>query len=143
MGETSILLERGAIATTYWNRVEPRPRTPEIADTLAARVRDPLWFLTRQWQFGEFRGEDAGSPAFVQLRAGTAPMVGWRPAGETDLRPIDAPLEELVATEAFTPDLATRVELGQLLEDELGAQGLTGADLAAVVAAFRRDYALP
>jgi hypothetical protein len=144
MGDIPLFAElQGVIASTYWNRVEPRPRAPEIADTLAARIRDPLWMLTRQWQFGEFHGEDAGSPAFVQLGARTAPMVGWRPAGAADLRPIDAPLEELVATEAFTPDLATRVELGQLFEAALAAQNIAAGDLGAIVAAFRRDYALP
>jgi hypothetical protein len=53
------------LALTWWNRLEPRPRSPEVADTLAAKIRDPLWMLTRQWQFGEFQGEDAGSPAWV------------------------------------------------------------------------------
>ena len=54
---------------TYWNRLEPRPVAPSIAETLAARLRDPLWLLTRQWQFGEFQGEDAGSPAYVHIHA--------------------------------------------------------------------------
>ena len=30
---------------------------------LQARVYDPLWLLARQWQIGEFQGEDSGSPA--------------------------------------------------------------------------------
>ena len=54
---------------TYWNRVEPRPRSRSIQRSLMAQVRDPLWFLTRQWQFGEFQGEDAASPAYVQIEA--------------------------------------------------------------------------
>ena len=28
---------------------------------LRVEVRDALWMLTRQWQTGEFQGEDAGS----------------------------------------------------------------------------------
>ncbi len=51
---------------TRWNRLEPRPRARDLNDTLAAKPRDPLWLLTRQWQFGEFHGEDAASP---RLRA--------------------------------------------------------------------------
>src|SRR5207245_7558878 len=61
---------RGSI--TFWNRLEPRPRSPgSVRDTLAARVRDPVWMLTRQWQMGEFRGEDAGSPANVRIATKT------------------------------------------------------------------------
>jgi hypothetical protein len=131
--------KEGQFALTYWNRVEPRPRAPEIADTLAARVRDPLWMLTRQWQFGEFRGEDAGSPAFVQVAGRTAGVAGWRPNASDPLMPISAPLEELVATEGFTPDLATRVELGQLFAATLAEQGLAPATVSAVLAAFRGD----
>ena len=29
---------------------------------MVAEVRDALWMLTRQWQMGEFEGDDAGSP---------------------------------------------------------------------------------
>ena len=63
---------------TYWSRLEPRPRSNAIARPLAAPVRDPLWFLTRQWQLGEFRGEDAGSPAFVQITMRQSALTGWR-----------------------------------------------------------------
>ena len=45
-----------------WNRLEGRPRSADFERSLRAEVRDPVWFLTRQWQFGEFEGEDAGSP---------------------------------------------------------------------------------
>ena len=42
-----------------FNRLETRPRTTDFTRSLRAEVRDPLWMLTRQWQFGEFNGEDA------------------------------------------------------------------------------------
>ncbi len=134
--------ELGAVALTYWNRVEARPRASEIAESLAARVRDPLWFLARQWQAGEFHGEDAGSPAYVQLSARTALVLGWRTDAEKPLAPITAPLEELVETEAFTPDLATRVELGQLFAALVEAQQLPAATRAAILRAFRTAYSL-
>lgn len=44
-----------------FNRLEARPRTLDFTRCLRAEVRDPLWMLTRQWQFGEFQGEDAAS----------------------------------------------------------------------------------
>jgi hypothetical protein len=109
---------------TYWNRLEPRPRTADIAAPMAARVRDPLWFLTRQWQLGELAGEDAGSPAYVRIAYRESPFLAWRPEGGTP-EPIDgtAPLEELVETEAFSEHLGLRCELGQLAESLLEAAG--------------------
>lgn len=44
-----------------FNRLEARPRTLDFTRSLRAEVRDPLWMLTRQWQFGEIQGEDAAS----------------------------------------------------------------------------------
>jgi hypothetical protein len=54
-------------AITRWNRLEGRPRTHDFDRALKAEVRDALWMLTRQWQMGEFQGDDAGSP--VKARA--------------------------------------------------------------------------
>ncbi len=147
----AIPIEAGALqinllSLTWWNRLEPRPRSPEVADTLAAKIRDPLWMLTRQWQFGEFQGEDAGSPAWVQMRARTTPFLGWRPHLDTGqplpLRPITAPLEELVETEAFAPDLATQAEWGLTLASLLEDQGLNPTQRAAVLAAVREEFPL-
>ena len=39
-----------------------------------ARVHDPLWLLARQWQVGEFQGEDAGTPVVARWRARVAPL---------------------------------------------------------------------
>lgn len=41
--------------------------TPDIREALEARVKDPLWFLARQWQTGEFEAENGGRP--VQIHA--------------------------------------------------------------------------
>lgn len=50
-----------------FNRLEARPRTLDFTRSLRAEVRDPLWLLTRQWQFGEFGGEDAGSAVVARI----------------------------------------------------------------------------
>lgn len=42
--------------------------------SLSARVFDPLWLMARQWQVGEFQGEDAGMPALARVRAQTTPL---------------------------------------------------------------------
>lgn len=113
---------------TYWNRLQPRPRAGDALHSLQARVRDPLWFLTRQWQFGEFQGEDAASPAWVQMAWRTSPFTHWAPRGQA-LQPLpdSLPLEDLAESESFTPTLAMRVELGQLAESLLDEQGVVAA----------------
>jgi hypothetical protein len=40
--------------------------SPDIREALEARVKDPLWFLARQWQTGEFEAENGGRPVQVQ-----------------------------------------------------------------------------
>jgi hypothetical protein len=59
-------------AVTLWNRLEGRARKEAFDRSLRAEVRDPLWMLTRQWQLGEFKGEDAGSAAKVRTQVDTA-----------------------------------------------------------------------
>jgi hypothetical protein len=59
-------------AVTLWNRLEGRPRQADFDRSLRAEIRDPLWMLTRQWQFGEFKGEDAGSAAKARVQVDTA-----------------------------------------------------------------------
>lgn len=124
---------------TFWNRLEPRPRSDDIRAQLAAPIRDALWMLTRQWQFGEFHAEDSGSPAWVKVGSTSMPLVAFQP-GNGPVAPFTgaAPLEELVETEDVTPDLALRVELGQTFETFLGDAGVP----VAIRDAFRNSYAL-
>ncbi len=121
---------------TIWNRLEPRPRSTSVARSLAAMIRDPAWMLARQWQFGEFDAVDAGSPALATIQTSTTKLQTWRPQ-DGAASPIDgsAPLEKLVASEAITPTLTIRAELGFYFEDLL-----TGPQLAKVIADFRKTY---
>jgi hypothetical protein len=84
-----------------WNRLEGRPRTTDFDRALRAEVRDPLWMLTRQWQLGEFRGQDAGSPATVTYSVRTSAPSRFRPAGGAveDL-PADRPVETVAERRA-------------------------------------------
>ena len=100
---------------TYWNRLEPRPRAVDLGEALAARAYDPAWLLARQWQLGEFQGEDAGAPAYVRVSTSTAPLTAWGEAGgaPSALHPV-APLEASLTAEPPSPDdLARAVEIGQ------------------------------
>lgn len=114
---------------TYWNRLEPRARSTDLANALAARVRDPAWLLTRQWQLGEFQGEDAASPAYVRVRARLTRMTAWGAPGAAPSKlDADAPIESPLTAEPFArDDLSLAVELGATLDRLLGE--LDGGDL--------------
>ncbi len=59
-------LELGIPTVTMWNRIEGRPRKDDFDRALKAEIRDALWMLTKQWQMGEFKGDDAGSPIMAK-----------------------------------------------------------------------------
>jgi hypothetical protein len=64
-----------------WTRLEPASRTADLQGGLRAEVHDPLWLLARQWQLGEFVGDDAGSPVQVALRLDSTPLTRYLPGG--------------------------------------------------------------
>ncbi len=87
---------------TMWTRLEPRTRlTDDLSPTLRARVLDPMWMLTRQWQLREFRGEDAGSPAAAQAVGDCFGLTRYQPIGGPSqaYAPAVRPLETLVEHE--------------------------------------------
>jgi hypothetical protein len=82
IGDVKVALtERLFPAITTWNRLEARPRSQNFQRALQAEVRDALWMLTKQWQMGEFRGSDAGSPVFAKVLLATTRLTKYRPAG--------------------------------------------------------------
>jgi hypothetical protein len=88
------LAERLYPSVSVWNRLEGRPRTVAFDRALRAEVGDPLWMLTKQWQMGEFRGADAGSPIFARLMLETTQLTKYRPNGQgAEVFPTDIPLE--------------------------------------------------
>jgi len=67
------VIQRKALpGITVWNRLEGRPRADNFERALRAEVRDALWMLTRQWQTGEFAGDDAGSPFLTKVHLETS-----------------------------------------------------------------------
>ena len=88
---------------TYWSQLLPSPCAPSVAESLAARVRDPAWLLARQWQLGEFQGADAGSPAFVRIGSHTAGLTSATVGSATTPLANQALLEPLVESEPFIP----------------------------------------
>ena len=124
--QTPIVIPPGANATlsgapttssvTSWTRLEPQCTGADMGTSSSARLFDPLWMLTRQWQMGEFQAEDAGTPIQARVRA-TSAMVRCCYCGELPepkggimssisapvYDPTRTPLEVLVEQRAMRP----------------------------------------
>jgi hypothetical protein len=107
-----------------WNRLEGRPRITDFERSLRAEVRDPLWFLTRQWQFGEFQGEDAASPIDVALGVRSTPLATLRIGGEQTPYDPAVPIETRVEREAVPFDLTLHMQASRYLVRLLGSRGI-------------------
>jgi hypothetical protein len=103
-----------------WNRVMPRCRAENPAPGLETRTADALWFLARQWQLGEFQGEDAASPLAVQLKYSTQPLEQVKLGNRSEWI-TDTPLEMQVEQEFLELDWRTRVKAGHYFEQCLDA----------------------
>jgi hypothetical protein len=122
-----------------WNRLEGRPRSADFDRSLRVEIRDPLWFLTRQWQFGEFEGEDAGSPIDARIAYETAPLDGYRPGD--DILPYDnaIPLDVRVEHEVVPFDLMLHMQAARVFDRLLADRG-RAARLHDYVGLFVLDF---
>ena len=68
--------------TFAWSRLEGRPRTNNFDRALKAEVRDALWMISRQWQLGEFEGDDAGSAVTAKLSTSTIELDKYQADGQ-------------------------------------------------------------
>jgi hypothetical protein len=128
-----------------WQRLEAGHIDPEVTEGISAALADPLWLLARQWQVGEFRGEDAASPVLIEATVVSAPISEyWVERGGrrvTIPRSEDGwPLETLVEHEPIADgpaQIRVRLESGADLTRRLVA----AAAPAAVVSDLRQAYA--
>jgi hypothetical protein len=96
---------------TTWTRLEPRARGADLRPSLEGRVYDPAWMLGRQWQIGEFTGEDAGTPAVAQLTIDTAPITAYQAGSAAAVPAGTGPIEALAGPEPV--QARTSAELAQ------------------------------
>jgi hypothetical protein len=121
---------------THWLRIEPRPRSNFIEASLAAEIRDPAWFLARQWQLGEFAGADAGSAAWVDYTGHSAQLPRFTVGNSTRNVDPKAPLERQTLVEPFAPDGILQVELSQNFAEILAAEVQNATTTENLLAAF-------
>jgi hypothetical protein len=97
-----------------WNRLEGRPRKTEFDSVLGAEIHDALWMLTRQWQFGEFKGEDTGSAVFAKVKLETTRVTRFRNSEGTAVSFDESiPLEARVERMPVKYDYRFRARAGQ------------------------------
>ncbi len=102
---------------TAFNRLIPNPISIDYERNLRAEIHDPLWLLARQWQMGEFKGEDAGSPAFARVESSQTQPTNLRidpnlnRSAET-YNYKQTPLEAVVEREKVQATVHVRIQAG-------------------------------
>src|SRR5215216_4685570 len=96
---SDVLINRTLPTITQWNRLEGRPRTHHFDRALKAEVRDALWMLTKQWQTGEFKADDAGSPIFAKIHVNTSQLDQYKADSQAEQEfeanvPLEAKVEQ-------------------------------------------------
>ena len=137
------------LAPAAWTRLEPQSVTGDPTPGLEARVHDPLWMLSRQWQFGEFRGEDAGTPFAVHASTTSERVTAWQPGNlQNDAPAFPMPehdsLDPMVEREPASldgPGLRQRAEAGSLLVTALNDAGFDAR--ARLLETCRLDVSMP
>lgn len=128
---------------TAYNRLEASPRTADFTRSLRAEVRDALWMLTRQWQFGEFQAEDAGSPVGSQIVGEHTVMkrVGF-PGGRSFALDPKIPLETQVERERLKGNLFLAVQMARYFLRLMRDNGLFAAHRARLLQKYPLKYAI-
>ena len=124
-----------------WNRLEGRPRSDDLTRPLRAELRDPAWMLARQWQFGEFDGEDAGTPIQAKMVAAASPLKQIRLGQDGAPQAYDGtkPVEFLVERHPVEPSLSMGIYIGRHWLGQLAAE-FGAAD--PILASFQQQYAV-
>ncbi len=128
------LAERLHPTVTLWNRLEGRPRRDDFSRALKAEVRDALWMFAKQWQLGEFKADDAGSPIFAKLRLRASAVTGYQCGGSPvqpfpDSLPLEAQAEQRPVAWSWNQQsmrLDLRAQLGRQWRRMLVDAGLGG-----------------
>ena len=141
---TSEIDKRGIWSGKIFRRYEPRTCRKDYSQALSFEVHDPMWMLTRQWQFGRFRANDCGSlvKARVDLRWKKVDGI-CQGQGLNNLRALseEEPWESLVEAMPVRITLAVRVESALHLQKMIRHR-FDAEKASALLAALRNAYTL-
>ncbi|MEO5978768.1 MAG: hypothetical protein ABIS36_23315 [Chryseolinea sp.] len=128
---------------TAYNRLEVMPRTVDFDRSLKAEVHDALWMLTRQWQFGEFQGEDAATATSTKIYGLHTLMDEMRFQGDQVL-PYDGkiPLEAMVEREKLAGNLHLAVQMARYFIKLIKTKPGFDAAMVTLVQHYPLNYAI-
>ena len=108
------------------------------------RIADPLWMLGRQWQFGEFKGEDNGSPIDVRYHYRKRKANAYSLGNQSQNENINGmPLEARIEAMAFSSmDLRSKVRIGQQFERILKASMNNASKTKKIITDLRKNFPL-
>ena len=124
------------------SNIETRTRDAKLNESLSLRIHDPLWMLTRQWQFGEFRGNDAGSAIVVRADLSARNLDTFSFGGHTvnfNQGP-ECAMEPLV--ERLNEDMSPRVAVESAMHFKTLLKKKSPADAVSVMQQMRSAYPL-
>ena len=127
-------------AIVVWNRFEGRPRKDNFQRALGAEVRDPYWFLCRQWQVGEYKADDAGSPVEAKIKAKTTQVTKLSSRDGNHVFPFDSnqPLETRIENQQISYSLPIRQQIGRYWIKLLHKQAIPG--ITATISEFKEKF---
>ena len=131
-----------------FKRISTRPRShkEDLSRNYQAQIRDPLWFLARQWQMGEFQGEDAGSPYWVRFKANFSEVHSIAGTGITseEYTTWKDPLVKSIERKSVLRDnFNFRTKIGQRFEVFLNRSFEEGNIIEELLAAYRSLFKIP
>jgi hypothetical protein len=91
-------------------RLVPENNLQTIEESIEAPVKDPLWFLSRQWQLGEFKAKNGGHIVRAEISETSKAINDYVPGMELDSEnmvsnfELDTPLEMIVEQETTGVD---------------------------------------
>ncbi|SHK60932.1 hypothetical protein [Fibrobacter sp. UWB12] len=126
--------KKGNVAKTL-KRIDPRTRDDKYEKALSFEVFDPLWMLSRQWQYGRFKAVDCGIPVMVKVRTKRMPIdkIQFKDSDEKTVDQsyfTDRPLEYDVEKRNYKITPYVRVQSAMQLKKMLLASGLKKNDFA-------------
>lgn len=105
--------KRGTWDARIVTRYEGRARKKDYAQALSFEAHDPMWLLTRQWQFGRFQANDCGTMVSSRISVQSTFVDGICPGQDKDKRKLisrDEPWEPYVEAVPAKRTLSVRVE---------------------------------
>lgn len=122
-----------------WQRIEPYSADRDLNPALQAKISDPVWLLTRQWQTGEFIAESAGSPILAYLNTEWDIISRIKRSNDSDVEyisksnPIESIIENTPTISLKHKNIRIRVQIINQFKRELLRNGLTSDQVIAIL----------